>query len=96
MKKSLITTLVAAPVLSLSSLAFAAEPATAEPMQLTAAQMDGVTAGQFLSFNNLALVGQVNASPVTVAQISLGNFGYSGNNTAYIVSGNFSYIRQRQ
>ncbi|WP_019142215.1 hypothetical protein [Noviherbaspirillum massiliense] len=95
MRNSLITTLVAAPVLSLSSIAFAAEPAVTEPMQLTAAQMDGVTAGQFLSFNNVALVGQLNLSPVTVAQISALNFAGSGNNTAFIFSGNSSVIRQR-
>lgn len=95
MKKSLITTLVAAPVLSLSSMAFAAEPATAEPMLLTAVQMDGVTAGQFFSYNNIALLGQVNTSPVTVAQISLGNVA-GGNNTAFIASGNFAYIHQHQ
>lgn len=84
MKKSLITTLIAVPLLSLSSLSFAAEP-----VSLTDAQMDGVTAGLF----DFARVTQINVSPVTVAQVSLLNPG-GGNNTAFILSGNFSRIRQ--
>lgn len=40
MKTKLVTTLVAIPLLAMSSLVFAAEP-----MQLSDAQMDGVTAG---------------------------------------------------
>ena len=42
MKTKLVSTLIAAPLLALSSLASASEP-----MQLEAAQMDGVTAGVF-------------------------------------------------
>lgn len=82
MKKSLITTLIAAPLLSLSSLAFAAEP-----VSLTEAQMDGVTAGLL----NFARLTQINVSPVTVVQISALNFG-GGNNLAGIVSGNLGWI----
>jgi hypothetical protein len=88
MKKSLITTLVAAPLLTLSSMAFAAEPAAAEPVMLSAAQMDGVTAG-----GDLASLFQFNISPVTVVQISALNFG-GGNNIADIVSGNLGHILQ--
>lgn len=42
MKTKLVTTLIAAPLLALSSLASASEP-----VQLEAAQMDNVTAGVF-------------------------------------------------
>lgn len=89
MKKSLITTLVAIPLLSLSSLSFAAEP-----VQLTVAQMDSVTAG-FFNYANIARVVQLNASPVTVVQLSALNGGaLSGNNAVAIVSGNSSHIHQ--
>ncbi|WP_019142214.1 hypothetical protein [Noviherbaspirillum massiliense] len=96
MKKLSIATLVGVPLLSLSSLTFAAEPASAEPMQLSAAQMDSVTAGQILSSNNVAGLFQLNVSPVTVVQISVLNGFGSGNNTAAIFSGNWSRIVQRQ
>lgn len=93
MKKSLIA-LIATPLMSLSSMAFAAEPVATEPMQLSAVQMDGVTAG-FFNFADIARVTQVNLSPVTVAQISLGNGGaLSGNNTALISSGNWAHVHQ--
>jgi hypothetical protein len=85
MKKSLITTLIAAPLLSLSSMAFASEP-----MQLSAAQMDGVTAG-FFSFK-YADIKQFNASPVTVAQANVLTIG--GGNVAKVVSGNTAVIKQ--
>lgn len=88
MKKSLITTLVAAPLLTLSSMAFAAESAAAEPVLLTASQMDGVTAG---SSSSIASIFQWNISPVTVVQISVLNFG-GGNNIADIISGNLGQI----
>lgn len=84
MKKSLIATLIAAPVLSLSSMAYAAEP-----VALTDVQMDSVTAGFFDTAN----VFQFNASPVTIAQLNIANFGYSSNK-AKVDSGNSSYIRQ--
>lgn len=89
MKKSLMTTLVAAPLLSLSSLAFAADPAPAEPMLLTASEMDGVTAAG----PSYAGLFQWNISPVTVVQISVLNFG-GGNNLADIISGNLGGIFQ--
>lgn len=95
MKKSLITTLVAVPLLSLSSMAFAAEPASTGPVMLSSAQMDGVTAG-FVFVYKRASVFQYNASPVTTTQVSVLNIGGgdNGNNTALITSGNSSYIHQ--
>ncbi|WP_019142217.1 hypothetical protein [Noviherbaspirillum massiliense] len=49
MKKTLVTALLAIPMLGLSSMAFAApapsETGTAEPMLLSAQEMDGITAG---------------------------------------------------
>lgn len=93
MKKSLIA-LIAAPLLSLSSMAFAAEPVATEPMQLSAVEMDGVTAGVF-NFADIARLTQINVSPVTVVQISVLNGGAaSGNNTAAIFSGNWAALHQ--
>jgi len=89
MKKSLITTLVAAPLLSLSSMAFAVEPAASEPVLLSASQMDGVTAGAF----SVARLFQLNISPVTVVQINALNFG-GAVNIADILSGNLGHILQ--
>jgi hypothetical protein len=110
MKSSIITTLVAVPLLSLSSMAFAAEP-----VLLSAVEMDGVTAGT----SNTARVTQVNLSSIRVVQISAGNtatatgtggtavgiFGNAsstgigvaaaGNQLSFVASGNFSSIRQR-
>jgi hypothetical protein len=85
MKKSLITTLIAAPILSLSSMAFASEP-----VQLSAAEMDGVTAG-FFSFK-YAAINQWNVSPVTIAQANVLTVG-SGN-IARVDSGNTAVIYQ--
>lgn len=82
MKKSLIASLVAAPVLAFSSMAQAAEP-----MALTEAQMDGVVAGF-----NFSWLGQFNVSPVTVAQLNIGTVG--GGNAAYINSGNYARVYQ--
>jgi uncharacterized protein with beta-barrel porin domain len=48
--KKLVTTLVAVPLVAMSSLVFAAEP-----VQLSDAQMDGVTAGGFADAGALAL-----------------------------------------
>ncbi len=97
MKKSLVTALIVAPLLTLSSMAFAAEAAPQEPMLLSVAQMDGVTAGtasrnfgfwQSMSlFSKVAVVNQINISPVIIVQI--GN-----NNYANVISGNFSTIYQ--
>jgi hypothetical protein len=93
MKKSLIATLVAVPLLSLSSMAFASEP-----MLLSSAQMDGVTAGNsgFVFVYKRATVGQVNTSPVNTFQLSVLNLGSGsgGNNGVSIDSGNHSYIHQ--
>ncbi|TFV93917.1 hypothetical protein E4K72_18935 [Oxalobacteraceae bacterium OM1] len=79
MKKSLLA-LAAAPVLVLSSGAFAAEV-------LSADEMDSVTAGR-----DRAYVFQFNASPVTLVQANVLTLG--GGNFALVGSGNFSYIRQ--
>ncbi|HMA55875.1 MAG TPA: hypothetical protein VKP52_03975 [Pseudolabrys sp.] len=48
--KKLVTTLVGVPLVAMSSLVFAAEP-----VQLSDAQMDGVTAGGFADAGSLAL-----------------------------------------
>jgi len=90
MKKSLIATLVVAPLLSLSSMAFADEPVAAEPMLLTAVEMDGVTAG-FFSFK-FAQINQANASAVTTVQANALTVG--GGNVALIGSGNSAAIVQ--
>jgi hypothetical protein len=88
MKKSLITTLVAVPLLALSSMAMAAEPVPAEPILLSADQMDGVTAGAAII--NL---GQWNISPITVIQLNVLNFG-GAINLASIASGNVGFAFQ--
>lgn len=95
MKKSLIATLVAAPLLSLSSATFAAEPVSAEPVLLSASEMDSVTAGTGTRYyySSMASIFQFNVSPVTVVQISVLNFG-GGDNLASVVSGNFGQIFQ--
>lgn len=87
MKKSLIATLVAAPLLSLSSMSFAAEP-----VELSATQMDGITAG-FFNFADIAAVFQSNQSPVTLVQANQGTLG-SSRNVALIISGNISIVHQ--
>jgi opacity protein-like surface antigen len=87
MKKSLITTLVAVPVLSLSSMAFAAEPVQAEPIVLSSVQMDGVTAGF-----NFSAIDQFNVSPVTVTQLNVLTVG--GSNKAIVYSGNNAWVTQ--
>jgi len=88
MKKSVISTLVAGSLLSLSSMTFAAEPAQAAPMLLTASEMDTVTAA---GPGDLASLFQWNISPVTVVQI---NVLSNGLNIAEIVSGNYGGILQ--
>ncbi|MDB5764643.1 MAG: hypothetical protein JWQ21_3638 [Herminiimonas sp.] len=99
MKKSMIATLVAVPVLSISSMAFAAEP-----VLLSAAEMDGVTAGTY----SRTSVRQINLSNVTFTQVSLlnaagggeggssgaGGSASAGNQIGVVLSGNFSYIRR--
>lgn len=97
MKKSLVAALLAAPLLTLSSMAFAAEASPQEPMLLSAAQMDGVTAGtasrnfglfhSLSFFSKTATVTQINISPVIIVQIG-------DNNYANVVSGNSSSIFQ--
>lgn len=97
MKKSLVTVLIAAPLLAFSSMASAVEASPQEPMLLSAAQMDGVTAGTasrnfglwgaLSFFSKNAVVNQINISPVIIVQI--GN-----NNYASVISGNFSTIFQ--
>ncbi|MDQ9169273.1 hypothetical protein Q8A64_02495 [Oxalobacteraceae bacterium R-40] len=84
MKKSLLATLVAAPLLSVSAMSFASEP-----VALTSAEMDGVTAGAAYSWIGAL---QFNVSPVTVVQINALTLG--GGNTSYVQSGNFIRVRQ--
>lgn len=89
-----ISMLIAAPLLSLSSMVFAEEP-----LLLSAAEMDGVTAGTYWTeIYKFAVISQINVSPVTVVQVSAGNIslgsGGTGSNTAFITSGNFAEIRQ--
>lgn len=88
MKKSMVSGLIATSLLSLSSLAFAADPAPVEPMLLTASEMDTVTAAGPFSFGNIL---QWNISPVTVVQI---NVLSNGLNIAEILSGNLGGIAQ--
>jgi len=83
MKKSLITTLVAVPLLSLSSMSFAAEP-----VELTVAQMDTVTAGFF----DFASIRQWNASPVNTTQVNV--LSVFGGNYSSVDSGNNAVIFQ--
>ena len=83
MKKSLIATLVAAPVLAFSSMAHASEP-----VALTESQLDVVVAGA-----NWSWIGQFNASPVTVVQVNA--VTKDSNNVAFINSGNFAKVKQR-
>jgi len=90
MKKSLIATLIAVPLLSLAPLASAADPAPHEPVLLSAAEMDSVTAGVF---NYSAGIFQFNVSPVTVVQVNALNFG-NAVNIADIISGNLGGIGQ--
>lgn len=106
MKKSSVTTMIAAPLITLSSIAFSAELPQDEPMLLTANQMDSVTAGRYgrhnqdtetlcsrlarAGFFNFTSVIQDIYAPVTIVQI--GN-----NNTAAVVfsiPSNYSTIFQ--
>lgn len=102
MKKQLAANLIAVSLLTLSSIASAADSATQEPMLLTAAQMDEVTAGRQMTAGRFynpgywrpvtsifkqAAITQINISPVTIIQI--GN-----NNYATVFSGNFASIFQ--
>lgn len=95
MKKAIASTLIGMPLLTLSSLAFAAEPEQSQPIQLAAEQMDGVTAGAWRparinSFFNYrptqAVVQANNNSPATILQVGNGNF-------AIIFNGNFNFGR---
>jgi len=100
MKKKLATGLIAIPLLTLSSMAFAGEHDAQEPMLLSAQQMDDVTAGARRGFGldsgswrvanavyKRAELTHINISPITIVQI--GN-----NNTAVVFSGNFGGLSQ--
>ena len=90
MKKSLLTAFVAVPLLSMSAMSFASEP-----VSLSSAQMDTISAGTnsyTLKFSSIRAI-QINAlSPVTVVQANVLNLG--GTNSSGVQSGNF--IRSRQ
>jgi len=104
MKKFLVASLIAVPLLTLSSAAFAEESATQEPMLLTANQMDGVTAGRpfahelppsFLhSLQSLITYAtkSIIANQINISPVTIIQIG--NNNTAIVYSGNFSTIRQ--
>lgn len=83
MKKSLL----AVPLLSMSAMSFASEP-----VALSSAQMDAVTAGQTVTKIALINAIQGNVSPVLVIQANLGTIGSS--NTTLVQSGNFIRVRQ--
>ena len=96
MKKTTLSKLAAIPLFALSSMTYAAEPedsALSEPMQLSAQEMDEVTAGgrggrnHGGGRNSFAWLSQINISPVIIIQI--GN-----NNTAIVYSGNFAWLRR--
>lgn len=105
MKKSLVHSLIALPLLTLSSMAFSATTVSPnEPTLLTAHEMDSVTAGgrharqnalppgfaQAFGNTNFASIIQIIYAPVTVIQV--GN-----NNTALVYSAptNFASVWQR-
>lgn len=97
MKKSLVASLIAVPLMAFASVASASEHEAPSPMLLSAEQMDGVTAGRyffnpnvwqsFLTAYKRAEIFQINVSPVTIVQI--GSY-----NTAIVYSGNFATITQ--
>lgn len=67
MKKALIASLVSASLLSLSPMTYASEPTATEPVQLSAAQMDGVTAG--VLDVNLAFLNQIIVAPAVAVSV---------------------------
>ncbi len=107
--KRTLASLIAVPLLSLSSMAFAAEtdahePMLREPLLLSAAQMDEVTAGNrqatgggylsspgfWRSFPSVYKRAEINQINISpVVIIQIGN-----NNTAVVYSGNFASIHQ--
>ncbi|MDB5764646.1 MAG: hypothetical protein JWQ21_3641 [Herminiimonas sp.] len=105
MKKTLVNTIIAVPLLTLSSMVFASETApdfdSGGPMLLSAAQMDDVTAGKkpasfspFGSHSSQIGVSQINISPVIVIQIAMFNTGGAITQIATVISGNFSTIHR--
>ena len=97
MKKSSVTTMIAAPLITLSSIAFSAELPKDEPMLLTANQMDSVTAGRYgdtwdpqAFLSRFSRAGFFNFSPITqevyapvYAPVTIVQLG--NNNTAAVV-----------
>jgi len=75
--KAKLASLIAVPLLALSSVSFAqetAQPVPAEPMMLSASQMDGITAG-FLDIDIRARTINVN---VNFGDQNIGNIGGHG------------------
>lgn len=75
--KAKLASLIAVPLLALSSVTFAqetAQPVPAEPMMLSMSQMDGVTAG-FLDFEFHAKTININ---VNFGDQNIGNIGGHG------------------
>lgn len=90
MKKTIAASILSLTALALSPLASAAEPAASGAMQLTADEMDGVTAGRHsraprISFHPV-VANQTNNSTTTILQI--GN-----NNIAIVFNGNIFIYR---
>ena len=81
--KAKLASLIAVPLLALSSVAFAqdtAQPVPAEPMMLSLSQLDGVTAG-FLDF----YADTININ-VNFGQQNIGNIGgWGGTGAKYYV-----------
>jgi hypothetical protein len=100
MKKSLVSTLCAVSLLSLSSMVHASEPDFTEPFMLSASEMDDVTAGKQRASRgnshsgNSVRLSQINISPVIIIQIALFNSGGNITQIASVISGNFATIRQ--
>lgn len=79
MKKSLITALAFIPLAAISSSAFASDPGSEQPLQLSATEMDGVTAGAKWRAPSIVfktIRNYVSNSNVTVLQVGNGNYAF--------------------
>src|SRR5687768_13899961 len=108
MKKQLAAGLIAASLLSVSSIASAAGLDSQEPVLLTAAEMDDVTAGRYGAAGGYAAAGRYynpgywrpvisSFKQATITQINISPviiIQIGSNNYASVVSGNFASIFQ--
>jgi len=78
--------------IAFSSPSFATTPTQDEPVVLSSAQMDEVTAGLYLNLGFL----QLNVAPVVITQIRVLNFGIDVNWTDTIQNVVQSAIRSRR